>query len=84
MLTSENPQDGKADSEQSKSSTAETRTAEQKSHLCILLKPQIALHSEGVEEAVVYVAAMEASLRSFTVLDLDHIDDPVNGYIMRR
>ncbi|KAG8929196.1 hypothetical protein FRC02_005895 [Tulasnella sp. 418] len=55
-----------------------------KSHFCLLMKPQIALHCEEGEDAVVFLAAMEASWQSHAILDMEYIDDPVNGYIMSR
>ncbi|KIO32802.1 hypothetical protein M407DRAFT_18267 [Tulasnella calospora MUT 4182] len=64
------------------SDTEETasRITQEKSHFCVLLKPQIALHNEEEEDAVIHIAAMEASLTSHTLIDPDYIDDAVNGY----
>lgn len=85
ILTSEpNPVDSNDANRPSQDPVEFTRTAQRKSHFCVLLKPQIALQTEDGEDAVIYIAAMEASLKSLKLLDLDHIDDPVNGYIMRR
>lgn len=84
ILTADSGQDEDASRGSQDQGQGLVRTAQRKSHFCILLKPQIALHSEEEEDAVVYVAAMEASLKSVTILDLDHVDDPINGYIMRR
>ncbi|KAG8925646.1 hypothetical protein FRC01_009884 [Tulasnella sp. 417] len=68
------------------SDTEETpsRITQEKSHFCVLLKPQIALHNEEEEDAVIHIAAMEASLTSHTLIDPDYIDDAVNSYVMRR
>lgn len=65
-------------------SEAQNLTVERKRHHCVLFKPQIALHCEEGQESVVYVTAMEASLRSCAVMDPEHSEDPVNGYIMSR
>ncbi|KAG8995921.1 hypothetical protein FRB90_012874, partial [Tulasnella sp. 427] len=61
-----------------------SRITQEKSHFCVLLKPQLALHNEEEEDAVVHIAAMEASLTSHTLIDPDYIDDAVNSYVMRR
>lgn len=61
-----------------------SRITQEKSHFCVLLKPQIALHNEEEEDAVVHIAAMEASLTSHTLVDPDYLDDAVNSYVMRR
>lgn len=63
---------------------APSLTEERKRHYCVLFKPQIALHCEEGQDSVVYVTAMEASLRSCAVMDPEHSEDPVNGYIMSR
>jgi len=60
------------------------RIRNRKSHSFLLLKPQIVLHCEEGEDSFVYLAALEASLQIHTILDIDHVDDPVNGYIMAR
>jgi RNA pol II promoter Fmp27 protein domain len=53
----------------------------QKSHFCLLLKPQIVLRSE---ESVCVVAAVQAKLQSFNILDESNLDDPISGTIMSR
>lgn len=69
---------------QSDTEESASRITQEKSHFCVLLKPQIALHNEEEEDAVIHIAAMEASLTSHTLIDPDYIDDAVNGYVMRR
>ncbi|KAG8900410.1 hypothetical protein FRB99_006058 [Tulasnella sp. 403] len=85
ILTSESSTEDD-DAAQARSDSLESlpRIVQQKRHFCVLLKPQIALHCEEGHDSVVYIAAMEATLQSYMVVDLDHIDDSVNGYIMRR
>lgn len=55
-----------------------------KSHFCLLLKPQISLHSESDAGSTLVLGAMSASLQSFTIMDDLHADDAVTGHIMSR
>ncbi|KAG8856771.1 hypothetical protein FRB96_006274 [Tulasnella sp. 330] len=80
ILTSEN----EGSREDVLESETPSLTEERKRHHCVLFKPQIALRCEEGHDSVVYVTAMEASLRSCAVMDPEHSDDPVNGYIMSR
>lgn len=54
-----------------------------KSHCCILLKPQVVL-TEEESGAVCVVAAVQAKLQSFAIMDNANIDDPISGKIMTR
>lgn len=54
-----------------------------KSHYCLLLKPQIVLRGETSTEACV-VAAAQAKLQSFAIMDLANFDDPASGMVMSR
>ena len=54
-----------------------------KSHYCLLLKPQIVLQGETPREACI-VAASQAKLQSFAIMDLANFDDPVSGKVMSR
>ncbi|KAI6047410.1 golgi-body localization protein domain-containing protein [Pisolithus marmoratus] len=60
-----------------------------KSHFCLLLKPQIILlstePSSGVGEAsTVVLAAVQAKLQSFKIMDAANLEDPVSGTIITR
>ncbi|KAH7914213.1 golgi-body localization protein domain-containing protein [Hygrophoropsis aurantiaca] len=55
-----------------------------KSHFCLLLKPQIVLRSDSSSEAVSVLAAVQAKLQSFKIMDDSHIEDPISGTIMTR
>lgn len=55
-----------------------------KSHFCLLLKPQIVLRSEMTKDSMVVLAALQATLQSHTILDVANIDDPVSGRVMTR
>lgn len=55
-----------------------------KSHCCLLLKPQFVLRSEDVKEESCVVAAVQAKLLSFGIMDDANIDDPINGKVMSR
>ena len=55
----------------------------QRSHCCILLKPQIILSGEASEEECI-VAAAQAKLESFAIMDLANLEDPISGKIMSR
>ncbi|KAG2141789.1 golgi-body localization protein domain-containing protein [Suillus bovinus] len=56
----------------------------QKRHFCLLLKPQIVLRSEGSSDSVSVLAAVQAKLQSFTIMDKSNLEDPVTGTIMTR
>ncbi|KAG2152335.1 golgi-body localization protein domain-containing protein [Suillus cothurnatus] len=56
----------------------------QKRHFCLLLKPQIVLRSEGSTDSVSVLAAVQAKLQSFTIMDKSNLEDPVSGTIMTR
>ncbi|KAG2367288.1 golgi-body localization protein domain-containing protein [Suillus spraguei] len=56
----------------------------QKRHFCLLLKPQIVLRSEGNTDSVSVLAAVQAKLQSFTIMDKSNLEDPVSGTIMTR
>lgn len=54
-----------------------------KSHYCLLLKPQIVLRGETSTEACI-VAAAQAKLQSFAIMDLANFNDPASGKVMSR
>uniref|UniRef100_A0A8H7Y1A7 Uncharacterized protein n=1 Tax=Psilocybe cubensis TaxID=181762 RepID=A0A8H7Y1A7_PSICU len=54
-----------------------------KSHCCLLLKPQIILRGEGVNDTCI-VAAAQAKLQSFAIMDPLNMEDPISGKIMSR
>ena len=54
-----------------------------KSDCCLLLKPQIILRGETPADSCV-VAAAQAKLQSFNIMDDFNSDDPVNGKVMSR
>lgn len=54
-----------------------------KSHCCLLLKPQIVLRGESTKDTCV-VAAAQAKLQSFAIMDVSNLDDPVSGKVMSR
>ncbi|KAG1752693.1 golgi-body localization protein domain-containing protein [Suillus paluster] len=56
----------------------------QKRHFCLLLKPQIVLRSEGSPDSVSVLAAAQARLQSFTIMDKSNLEDPISGTIMTR
>jgi hypothetical protein len=62
----------------------EEGVALQKRHFCLLLKPQIVLRSEGSPDFVSVLAAVQAKLQSFTILDKSNMEDPISGTIMTR
>ncbi|KAF8812536.1 hypothetical protein BYT27DRAFT_7182979 [Phlegmacium glaucopus] len=55
----------------------------QKSDCCLLLKPQIVLRGETPADSCI-VAAAQAKLQSFAIMDDFNLDDPVNGKVMSR
>lgn len=54
-----------------------------KSHCCLLLKPQIVLRGETPADTCI-VAAAQAKLQSFAIMDLLNLDDPISGKVMSR
>ena len=54
------------------------------SHFCVLLKPQIVLHSEASEDSTCVVAAGVTKLKINNIMDNENADDPINGSIMSR
>lgn len=54
-----------------------------KSHCCLLLKPQIVMRGEGYKDVCV-VAAVQAKLQSFAIMDDSNADDPISGKVMSR
>lgn len=52
-----------------------------KSHFCLLLKPQIILRTEP---STVVLAAVQAKLQSFKIMDASNLEDPISGIIMTR
>lgn len=55
-----------------------------KSHCCLLLKPQIILRNREMEEETCIGAAVQAKLQTFAVMDNANADDPVSGKVMSR
>ncbi|THV08447.1 hypothetical protein K435DRAFT_11362 [Dendrothele bispora CBS 962.96] len=55
-----------------------------KSHCCLLLKPQVVLRNRGNEKDVCVVAASQAKLQSFGIMDDSNVDDPISGKVMSR
>jgi len=55
----------------------------QKSNCCLLLKPQIVLRGDTPADSCI-VAAAQAKLLSFNIMDSLNQDDPVSGKIMSR
>ncbi|KAL0949429.1 hypothetical protein HGRIS_009489 [Hohenbuehelia grisea] len=56
-----------------------------KSHFCQLLKPQIILRSnEKATESICILAAVQAKLQSFNIMDKSNADDPISGKVMSR
>lgn len=55
-----------------------------KSHFCLLLKPQVVLRSETNVESVCILAAVQAKLQSFAIMDDSNVEDPISGKIMSR
>lgn len=54
------------------------------SHFCVLLKPQIVLHSELSEDSTCVVAAGVTKFKINNIMDNENADDPINGTIMTR
>lgn len=55
-----------------------------KGHCCLLLKPQIVLRAESASEQTCVVAAVQAKLQSYAIMDNSNVDDPVSGKVMSR
>ncbi|KAF5344064.1 hypothetical protein D9758_008855 [Tetrapyrgos nigripes] len=55
-----------------------------KSHCCLLLKPQVVLRNKSSEQDICVVAAIQAKLQSFAIMDDSNADDPVSGKVMSR
>lgn len=55
-----------------------------KSHFCLLLKPQIVLRSEAAKDSILVLAALQGTLQSHNILDTANIDDPISGRVMTR
>ncbi|KAL5508278.1 FMP27 [Sanghuangporus vaninii] len=55
-----------------------------KSHFCLLLKPQVVLRNETTKDSMLVLAALQATLQSHTILDVANIDDPISGRVMTR
>ena len=53
-------------------------------HFCVLLKPQVVLHSEASEPSTSIVTAGVAKLKINNIMDKENEDDPINGTIMSR
>lgn len=54
-----------------------------KSHCCLLLKPQIVMRGTERKDTVI-VAAGQAKLQVFNIMDNLHMDDPISGKVMSR
>ncbi|KIJ56610.1 hypothetical protein M422DRAFT_218123 [Sphaerobolus stellatus SS14] len=57
---------------------------EKKSHLCLLLKPQIILRCNKSPRSILVLVADHVILRNYGILDTLNANDPVSGYIMQR
>jgi hypothetical protein len=55
-----------------------------KSHFCLLLKPQVVLRNIAGRESVCVLAASQAQLQSFSIMDDSNANDPVSGKVMSR
>jgi hypothetical protein len=54
-----------------------------KGHCCLLLKPQIVMRGQEPKETCI-VAAVQAKLQSFSIMDDANADDPISGKVMSR
>ncbi|TFK23245.1 hypothetical protein FA15DRAFT_705606 [Coprinopsis marcescibilis] len=54
-----------------------------KSHCCLLLKPQIVLRGSDAKDTCI-IAASQAKLQSYAIMDKLNSDDPVSGKVMSR
>ncbi|KAJ7276501.1 golgi-body localization protein domain-containing protein [Mycena haematopus] len=55
-----------------------------KGHCCLLLKPQIVLRDDTTSVRTCVVAAVQAKLQSYAIMDDSNVDDPVSGKVMSR
>ncbi|KAF7352699.1 hypothetical protein MVEN_01235800 [Mycena venus] len=55
-----------------------------KGHCCLLLKPQIVLRDESDSVQTCVVAAVQAKLQSYAIMDNSNVDDPISGKVMSR
>lgn len=56
----------------------------EKSHFCLLLKPQVVLRSDVSPDSICIMAAVQATLQSFAILDIANAEDPISGRVMTR
>lgn len=62
-----------------------TNERSQNSFLVSILKPQVCLCSEmGDQSSTVVIASQALQLRTCAILDIDHIDDPINAIVLHR
>lgn len=54
----------------------------QPGHLCMFIKPQIALQSDVDNKSTIILTAFRAQLKVFSVVDLRTPDDPVNAQVL--
>ncbi len=55
-----------------------------KGHCCLLLKPQVVLQNREKPQETCVVAALQAKLQSFTIMDDSNAKDPISGKVMSR
>ena len=55
-----------------------------KSHFGLLLKPQVILKTDTKGDEACVLAAMQATLQSFAIIDKEHTEDPISGKVMSR
>ncbi|KAJ6598956.1 golgi-body localization protein domain-containing protein [Mycena vulgaris] len=55
-----------------------------KGHCCLLLKPQIVLRDESGSDQTCVVAAVQAKLQSYAIMDNSNVEDPISGKVMSR
>lgn len=53
-------------------------------HLCMFIKPQIALRSDIDDESTIILTAFRAQLKVFSVVDMKIADDPVNSHVLHQ
>lgn len=56
----------------------------QSGHLCMFIKPQIALQSDIDDKSTIILTAFRAQLKVFSVVDLRLPDDPVNAHVLHQ
>lgn len=54
----------------------------QPGHLCMFIKPQIALQSDVDDKSTIILTAFRAQLKVYSVVDLQTPDDPVNAHVL--